>query len=493
MLTECASILEPDFDEFEVLDIISALVDKSLVLAEETAAGTRYRLLETILQYGQERSQAAGESDLLRMLHRDAFQALAERAEIELRGASQRAWLDRLELEHDNLRAAMDWSLIKQEANTCIALATSLLRFWVSRGYWNEGKTWLERALSADGDLSALERAKGLLGIGSISLETGSFAPARALVEEALDLFRQTNDSDNIAYCLLKLSEICGRQLDTDHMQMYAEESRSIFEKDSDNRGLAETFIQLSRRALVIRDYSSALAYAEKSLELCRSLNDQANTAEALLPLAYVARNQNEPALATSLLKERLEIVRTLGDKRRIAATLNTIGEIARGEGDYTNAGRLYEEACDILRRIGHNWYLAGVLGNLAFIAQHQGNYQGAKAFWRESFDLREPEQRLLTIPWYLEGLGCVAAAESLPQRAARLFGSAQAIRGTADRPVRGQHPDRQEFEQGMAAICLALDEATFQACWAAGQAMTEAEALAYAFDDRLPKTSGSG
>lgn len=144
---------------FEVLDLLTRLVDKSLVLADTRYGDARYRLLETIRQYSRDRLAEAGEATEVRRRHRDWYLALAEQAEPKLRGHEQEFWLSRLETEHDNLRTALEWSLTDAEdAEPGMRLSAALAYFWRTRDYFTEGSRWLDRALSHGSDVSAFGR-----------------------------------------------------------------------------------------------------------------------------------------------------------------------------------------------------------------------------------------------------------------------------------------------------------------------------------------------
>ena len=152
-------------EAYDVLDVLSSLIDKSLVLMEQRSGEARYRLLETIRQYGQDKLQECAEAAKVRRNHRDWYARLAEQAEAETLEARQKSVFDRLEAEHDNLRAAIGWSLEQQEAETAAQIGAAISRFWLLRGYMSEGRRWLERALSGFSEKNAV-RAKAL-NIGS--------------------------------------------------------------------------------------------------------------------------------------------------------------------------------------------------------------------------------------------------------------------------------------------------------------------------------------
>ncbi len=204
-------------EDWEVLDLLTALVDKSLVVAEPLGDGTRYRLLETVRQYGGDRLGESGEAEAVRGRSASCFLALAEEAEPQLQGPEQGSWLVRLEAEHDNLRSSLAWeeqSAAGAEAG--LRLAGSLWRFWFVRGHLSEGRQWLGRALArtkpgaagpdgASGGEATATRGKALNGAGNLAWSQSDYAGARALYEEGLTVRRQLRDQGGISYSLTRV------------------------------------------------------------------------------------------------------------------------------------------------------------------------------------------------------------------------------------------------------------------------------------------------
>ena len=173
-------------DASDILDLLAQLVGKSLVAAETEDGEARYRLLETVQQYGRDRLQESGEAEVVRRRHRDWYLGLTERAEPELVGAEQAAWLDRLEMEHDNLRAALMWSMESGEMEAALRLVGAAWRFWSVRGHFKEGNRWLEAVLKRSKNASKAFRAKALNAAGYLATSRGDYATARSFLEESL-------------------------------------------------------------------------------------------------------------------------------------------------------------------------------------------------------------------------------------------------------------------------------------------------------------------
>ncbi len=201
--TEAVSAYEGD-----VLDHLGRLVEQSLVMVEPNEAKTRYGMLEPVRQYALERLQEGDEEEQTRTRHAAFFLALAERAEPELWKPNQLEWLDRLEIDHDNLRAALSWTVEQGHEEAGLRLSVALRRFWSVRGYLEEGRRWLETALSTCSSLESSIRARTLHGIGSLALEQGDRRLADRVLQESLALRRALGDKGGMAASLQGLAEV---------------------------------------------------------------------------------------------------------------------------------------------------------------------------------------------------------------------------------------------------------------------------------------------
>jgi predicted ATPase len=213
-----------DLERGEVLELLASLVDKSLVLVAERDGEARYRLLETIRQYGLEKLEEGGEAGQMRGRHAAWFLSLAERAESELKGHQQVVWLARLEREHDNLRVAMRWLLEEGETDTAVRLAWALWLFWRVHGYQGEGYRYTGEALEAGDALPTLVRAKALCVRGLMSYGIESIEGTERLWEQSAALFRKTNDTFGLALTMGGLSAMALARGDLDRSTALFEE-----------------------------------------------------------------------------------------------------------------------------------------------------------------------------------------------------------------------------------------------------------------------------
>jgi predicted ATPase/DNA-binding CsgD family transcriptional regulator len=390
--------IEPE----ELLELLSHLVDKSLVMVAEQDEEARYRLLETVRQYGREKLEDSGEEPHVRRRHAQFFLELAERVEPKINGKDREFWLGRLEVEHDNLRAALAWSREEAEGETALRLSGALSWFWYHREYWSEWRGWLDGALaireSVGGARWIAARAKALSGGGFLAWMQGDQDTARTQLEESVALWREVGDKQGLAQALRFLS--------------------GSFE----SRG----------------DYAAARPLAEESVELFREGEDRFG----------------------------------------LGITLSRLGITALAQGDHAAARAALEEGVTICREIDDDWALALALRNLGIGAVREGDHEEAVARLAESLIVLQETGN----PLYMQNLELLAAAISMQgnhRRAASLFGAADALREAVGAFVLPLY--RAEYDRGVAAARAGLTEATFNAAWSKGQAMTPEQAVEYA------------
>ncbi len=340
-----------DMEESEVLDLLTHLIDKSLVMLDEEAGEARYRLLETVRQYAQEKLVEAGEAEAVRGRHRDFFLALAERADPELRRPNQAVWLNRLEVEHDNLRAALAWSRVGQDgAQAGLRLAGALHWFWWQHGYFSEGSQWLEEALSRSAGTSAAARATALNGAGLLTWRKGDFARAGVLVRDGLTLSRELGDKSGMAYALHHLAHLA--------------------EQEGDGRAVVALF--------------------EESLALYGEAKDRWGLALSSTCFAEALRSQGDYGRATRVFEDSVDHATAVGNLSALGNTYKGLATLARIEGDYTRAMALHQQSLSISQGIGHKLHMAESLAGLAAVASAQNMPERAARLYGVAESLRE-------------------------------------------------------------------------------------------------------
>jgi predicted ATPase/DNA-binding SARP family transcriptional activator len=432
----------------DVLDLLDALVDRSLVLVDEAAAGLRYRLLETVREYAGEKLVASGERTAARDRHRDWHLQLAAQSDAAAHGPEQTMWLLRLEADLDNFRAALTWCFetvdsgqwavdraatskpgvplpmplselttdhwplltdVAAAAEAGLRLSHALWWLWMRRGYLAEGLQWMTGALAR-----------------------GSEAPASI---RAPALFRAAH-----------LASGCGR------------------------RDQSRAFLQSARQE------------QEKLLALARAEGDRRDIAHALLGLAEMAREMDDMDAAGSYAGEARPLLEAPGDRNGLIRAMDVMAGAALWHGDREAGRRLLEERLAICRELGASDLLIQALGAMGHFTRDGGDYARARSFYAESLVLRREMGYQLALAQSLEDLAALAGREGQTERAVRLLGAGEAFCETLG--VRPPVAIAAEYERTVAEGRAALGEAAFAAAWAAGRAMSLEQAVAYALGD---------
>jgi non-specific serine/threonine protein kinase len=333
----------------EVLELLSQLLDKSLVVAQERGGAVRYRLLETIRQYGRERLEEAGEAAHVRRQHAGYYLAVAEAADPELKGDRQVTWLERLEAEHDNLRVAMRWLLGRRESELAARLGWALWLFWGIRTHLAEGRRSMERALSARGSaaMTAPARAKALFVAGMMANYQGDHLSAEPLVQESLRLFKELEDNVGTAYALSNAGYVALGRGRYQQAIAVIEEAAHLFLEEGEKWGAA---IELGFLAVAWRnqgDHERAKRLAERGLAISREIGERQATTSALYTLAILAQTEGKDERARNLFEEGLRLSAELGNEADVAHCLKGLASMYGAEGKIVRAARLWgaEEA----------------------------------------------------------------------------------------------------------------------------------------------------
>ncbi|HZH34494.1 MAG TPA: tetratricopeptide repeat protein [Pyrinomonadaceae bacterium] len=424
------------------LDFLAKLQESSLVVVEEHPKAMRFRMLETVREYAAGQLEVAERARFSRR-HADFFLQLAETLEPELVKTEQSNLLKQLEIEHDNIRAALGWYKIDENCTeNGLRLASSLLRYWTGNGHPNEGREYLEYFLASEGeDVSKSARAKAFHAAGLLSVEQGDYAAATVYFTESLALRRELEDKSGVATLLTNLGMTVLRQ----------------------------------------GNYEQARNLIEESLHVFRELGDKPGTAVALGSLGRAAQETGDYAAARAFYEESLAIKRESGDKIGIATSLANLGETARYQGDYLQAKMLFEESLTLCRNQDDKRLLPGLLHSLGEIAREQGDDGRATAFYVESLRICREKGEKRNLPFCLEGLAAVVATRKQPARAARLFGAAAKLRETMNFPL---PPVLQsDYESTIADVRGALDDETFTAESRAGQTIPLEQMISYSLE----------
>ncbi len=430
----------------DTLEWISSLVNNSLVVADTIGrAQARYRLLETIREYALEKLDEAEETTLLRNRHLDLFLARAEEVAPKLNEAYQQLWLNWLEGEHDNLRAALAWSLENGRIEAGLRIATALIRFWEIRGYVQEGLIWFERLLAqTDERISLVVHANALAYASFLAMFLGDAASAMAYGQKAV-----------------ALAEAAG---------------------DEGSGVLTIALSSLSSGARAAGDYHTAFTLEERVIQLLRESPEQPFfLGMALLGHGSVAIELGDYDTARASLDESLAIAREAGDSFRIAHALNALGDLARCEQRYADAQTAYENSALLLRELDAQHDLASVLHNLGHTCLHLGDIERAHTLFRESMAAHQSLQNVSGMAECLIGFAAIALLRGLPIVGTRLLGAADALGGQRTATASVWQATRMEYEHYLDLARTNLTEVEFQTEQAIGRAMSQEQAVDYA------------
>jgi tetratricopeptide repeat protein len=330
-LAAAESVCEASFDQVE------GLIERSLI--RRWGSG-RLGMLETIREFGSERLRDSGDEDAISQAHLEYFLSLAERAEVKGEGYGA-AWLDRLDAERDNFRAALRWALDEGRSVLALQLASALGRFWVIRSH-QEGYGWLSEALEAARDASPEIRGAALMWAASTVFFTGDYARAEALSEQALALFRELGDDENVAAMLDRLAGGRGAQGDWETARALADESVALY-RALGNR--AATLYPLSKVAAdewMRGDRDRGMALTEETLQLAREVGDAWWTAGLLIQFAEMAGEHGDRAKAVALGRESLSLAHEIGNAPTLVYGFALLATLAAAGDRAGNAGTLW-------------------------------------------------------------------------------------------------------------------------------------------------------
>jgi predicted ATPase/DNA-binding SARP family transcriptional activator/uncharacterized protein HemY len=505
-----------DIESWQILDLLTSLVDKSLVVFEGHEEGTsgRFRLLEMVRQYGAEKLEGSGDIAVLKARHRHWLVTLVEEAEPHLVGADQAVWLRRLDREHDNLRAALS----EEDVETALRLVGALYRFWHIRGYIGEGREHLTRVLDQDvAQARTAVRAKVLNGLGTLTYSQGDYAAARTWHEESLSIRRELGDRQGIAASLNNLGNVAYDQGDYDGAQSLHEESLSIrrelgdregmawslnslgniahpqgryawarslyeeslglFKEIGDRQGIARTLCCLAYVMLDQGDYMLARLQFEESLSVFREVENPGGTAWSLCCLGYLACEQEDNSSAQMFLEEGVQLFKELGDRRGVAWGINSLGNVAHRQGQYAVAQSLHEESLRIRRELGDRQGTAWSLLCLGNVMHPQGEHATARALVEEGLNLFKELEDKKGVAESLNGLADVLLAQGRARTAVQIWAAVRTLRESIGAPLSPY--SRKRHERQVAEVRRAMGETDFLAAWEEGQTIPWEQAVA--------------
>ncbi len=488
--------LSGEADAGSLLEGLGSLIDKSLLQQREMEVGKgqepRFLLLETIREYGLEVLAASGELQATRQAHALYYLALAEQAGPHLRGGEQGRWLDRLEQELDNWRAALTWLLEgarqesrseagRQQAECALRLCIALFWFWDARRQLREAWTFLKQALKVSEGAAASVRVKALYAAFNLTwIVEEDNDGAEALARESLTISRELGDREGIATSLRLLSGVAWTRSQFAVARSYLEEAEALFKEVGGTWGRGKCLILLAQIASVQGEYAQARTLLEESCGLFSALGDQHELGWVLILQARILfLSGDHPFEAQTLTRQGLGLVREIGDTWIMMQALNVLGQIHLQQGEQALAKELFEACLGLAtsQEQGDSLDIAEMQINLARVLAVQSEAARARVLYQESLVLLRKNGNEWFIPACLEGLAEIAAAQGEPVWAARLWGAAEALRDTLGTPLPPVY--RADYDRSVTAARTQFGEQSFAAAWSEGRTMSLEQVLA--------------
>ncbi|MGZ9222732.1 MAG: tetratricopeptide repeat protein [Anaerolineales bacterium] len=465
----------------DVFDLLTRLVDKSLVILD----GSRYHMLETTRQYAREKLLDSEEGGMLRDRHLAYFLELAEQADQEIHGPAQVAWMDRLDTELDNFRAALNWGLSSECTEKLLQLFAALGWTWLVRWSPSESRIWLDkiRALPDFTDYPAIY-ARVLNTTVHQEWIGGNLGEARSLVEESQAIWLKlgTDGERGLAEALYLSGMIMLNKGNYDEAASYFEQSFELYQKCDDQWGMAFARFFLGHVASDRDEDTLALIWLRQSLDLFRALGDRWGMARSAQRLGELFLKQGSYEKAQPYFDQHLRLDEGLHFKQGTAVALLNLGNLYRYQRDYDQAEQYYEKSLALSREYSLKTNISNVIYSLGMLALHRNQYPMAVRHFTDYFNIARGSFEKISACDFLTGFAAISTGMNQPERAAKLYGAAQALFETTD--YRIPPFDRAEFDRRIQMARDQLGEAAFEALAAEGRAMTLEQAIAYALED---------
>ena len=436
--------------EMEAMDGLSGLVNKSLVHVEEQEGESRYRYLETIRQYAMEKLLESGEAVNARNRHLAHFMEVSRRAEEHFGTVQRLPWMNRLEVEHDNIRSALGWAL-ESNPESALQMVCVLSLFWLSRGYITEGCNWCQAAISRADALSLAgpntdqTRAQAYTALAMLSVNRGDHHTGQIAAKQSVALARQLDDKLTLLHALNFL-------------------------------GFTSAFLG---------DVTLAFDSLHESEDICRKLGYREELANVLQALAYVTMEVHGSQAAEQLqsyMEESLALSQGSVDPEAAVRTEGLLARLAFFRGDLPEARKHADLMLDLHREMGDQLSVTGHQSEMAHAARQLGNFEEALALYRETIQGWQEIGHRGAVAHQLECFAFIAKAQEQGERAVKLMSAAEALRAASTSP--GTPQERIEYDRELAGLRAGMDEKTFNWLWAEGQSMDMEQAIELALKE---------
>ncbi|HAE83989.1 MAG TPA: hypothetical protein DCK85_11420, partial [Ktedonobacter sp.] len=416
-----------------------------------------------------------GETEITQRAHAHSYVALVEEAEPHLKGKQQIQWLTRLEIDQENLRAALAWLIEHMETELALRFCAALWHFWYLRGYWSEGRRWLEAALGQPQKTApTLARARALCGAGNLAYYQVDDAAVRPLLEESVALCRSLGERRELASALGALGVLMQDLGDFEAARPLLEESETLSRTLGSKWELSYLLRKLGQQALQERAPKRAKTLAMEALTLAQELGDNSLIATTFATLTNIAALEDDLAQAIAYNSQCLTLARELGNKYLIAIALQNLGYFAALQGDLSQAASA-QEGLTIMRELGEKAFIAIALHSVGYVTTLRGNLIKASALFHEGLSLSQEIKNEAEIGWHLFGLALVAVAEGRYWRAAHML---SAVEGRLDINADMLNVERADYQRAEQNVRTQLGEKAFEEARVSGRTMAPEQLL---------------
>lgn len=472
-----------DIPKQEVLDLICNLVDKSLVLVEDRGTKVRYRMLETVRQYGLCMLSEEGELEEARQRHADHFVLLAEKADEGLRDARQVEAIEVLDSEHDNLRGALRWATNSSKKNLALRLVGALGWYWFMRGHWKESWRWFHQADNLESSCDPSIRAKAIYRAGGLQIIRGNLIGTVDLVEEAIDICREFGDEEGLAWSLSLMGQSkTWADKDLDQAMPYLSESVERFKGIDNDWGVAFTLPSIGQVLEFEKEYEQSVSVHEEGISIYERLGDKWNQSYSLYLFGSSALRFGDIHLAEWAYEQSLVKSSSVNDKVMHAHALKGLGQLALQTDDREQMEIINLEALQALQKIGDEYCTSSVLRCLGEVSQRKGDYAKASELLGQSLLIIQKLGLADRTVFLIDRFAALAAASGKKERAAKLLGVSSHLDREGGILFSSQYKDeRKELTNSLREM---LGEREFETLYQKGVSMNLEDASVYVLRD---------
>ncbi len=404
---------------------------------------------------------------------REWFAGLAGTGAGELYGPEQVGWLDRLEREHGNFRAALTWALERPEVGMARRLGASLWRFWLARSAFEEGAAWLRRVVDVEPVGASADLAEVWYGLGSLVNRLGDYPASQRAHGVALAIWQGLGDRRGESRTMTALAALVRREADYGRSLSLLDEALALARAEGYEAGVATALNHIGLTLTIQGRDAEAEAHFAESLAIHDRLGDRYAVSILLNNLGEIANRRGDLTGAADYYEQSLAMARELDSRDGIAAELVNLAGVRLRLGEVGAAGRLAAEAVAALRALGDVDYLAQALGMLGEAQWVAGEIVHARSSFEEALILNRRRGDRPEIGTCLEALADVAGSEGEPERAVRLVAAASALRATIGVPLTAA--EREQIDESLAGWRVVLGEERLAVVWAEGRTMAAA------------------